>query len=162
MILNRISAIPGMGRLIRRGFHLWFLLSRGLTLGVRAAVIDRDGRVCLVRHTYVAGWQLPGGGVEIGEDAGLALARELREEAAVEITGPPLLHGIVSNRAVSRRDHVLIYVVRDFASTGPKVPDREIAEAAFWPLDALPDGTTPGTRERLAEIVAGRPPRATW
>ena len=37
--------------------------------------------------------------------------------------------------------------------TGPVTPVR---------LDALPDGVTPATRRRLAEIVEGLPPAADW
>ena len=67
MRLPRILQTKFAGRLLRRTFHTYWRFSRGMTLGVRAAVIDRDDRVFLIRHTYVPGWQLPGGGVEPGE-----------------------------------------------------------------------------------------------
>ena len=38
-----------------------------MTLGVRAVVLDGENRVFLVKHCYVSGWHLPGGGVEVGE-----------------------------------------------------------------------------------------------
>lgn len=145
-----------------RLLHAWFLVSRGLTLGVRGAVLDEAGRVLLIRHTYVKGWHLPGGGVEIGETAVEALTRELREEGNVELTAPPILRGISFNTGASRRDHVLVYEVRAFRQLGPKVPDREIAEAAFFPIDSLPEGTTAGTRARLAEILGNAPIGDRW
>jgi len=145
-----------------RLLHLWFRLSRGLTLGVRAAIFDEAGRVFLIRHTYVKGWHLPGGGVEVGETALDALGRELREEANIELTGPALLRGIGFNTRSSRRDHVLVYEIRSFRQVGPKEPDREIAEAGFFPPDALPEGTTEPTRRRIAEIAAGRPAAERW
>jgi 8-oxo-dGTP pyrophosphatase MutT (NUDIX family) len=142
--------------------HLYFRLVRGLTLGVRAAVLDEVGRVFLVRHTYTPGWHLPGGGVEVGETLLEALAKELREEACIRLTGEPVLHGVFFNRRASRRDHVAVYVVRDFAVEGVKQPDREIAEAKWFALDALPEGTTAGTRRRLAEIAGGGMVGADW
>jgi ADP-ribose pyrophosphatase YjhB (NUDIX family) len=133
-----------------------------MTLGVRAVLLDGDRRVYLVRHTYLPGWHLPGGGVEAGETALDALTREVREEACLAITGAPQLHGVFFNEKISRRDHVLVYVVRHFAVIGPKKPDREIAEAGFFPLDALPADATPATRRRLDEILNGAPVAATW
>lgn len=154
--------MSGRPSFLFRILHLWFLISRGLTLGVRGAVIDQEGRVLLVRHTYLAGWHMPGGGVEVGETALDALTRELREEANIELTGPPILHGISFNDRASRRDHVLVYAVREFRQESPKAPDREIAEARFFPLDALPEGTTDGTRARLDEIARNSPTAARW
>jgi len=151
-----------LSRALRRMLHAYWRFARGLTLGVRAAVLDPAGRVFLIRHTYVRGWHLPGGGVEAGESARSALARELREEACIEIVGEPRLHGLYFNRNVSNRDHVLLYVVRDFRILEAKTPDREIAEAGFFPIARLPEGTTPATRRRLGEIASGTTPSATW
>ena len=50
--------------LLRRAFHFYWRFARGMTLGVRAACFNADGQIFLVRHTYVPGWYMPGGGVE--------------------------------------------------------------------------------------------------
>jgi 8-oxo-dGTP pyrophosphatase MutT (NUDIX family) len=159
---------PGDGRLTRlqhlriRLLHLYFRFARGMTLGVRAAVLNDRGEVFLIRHTYTPGWHLPGGGVEVGETMVDALVKELREEACISLTGPAPLFGVYFNRNISRRDHVALYIVRDFIVNEVKKPDMEIAEARFFPLDALPQGLTPGTRRRLAEIAGGTVPAAEW
>ena len=149
-------------RALVRTMHLVWRVTRGMTLGVRAAVLDESGRVFLIRHTYTPGWYLPGGGVEPGETALDALTRELAEEALVVPTAEPALHGVFFNRTISPRDHVVCYVVRDFRMLGEKRPDREIAESGFFSLDALPEGTTGATRRRLAEILDGRERSAEW
>jgi ADP-ribose pyrophosphatase YjhB (NUDIX family) len=147
---------------IRRVLHAYWRFSRGMTLGVRAVVIDAQDRVLLIQHTYVSGWYLPGGGVEPGETVGAALARELREEGGVALEGAPVLHGVFFNRRVSRRDHVALYVVRDFRQAETPRPNFEIVAHGFFPRDALPEGTTAATRARLAEIFDGTPVSETW
>jgi 8-oxo-dGTP pyrophosphatase MutT (NUDIX family) len=149
-------------RVLRRAAHVYWRFSRGVTLGVRGVVLDEDGRVFLVRHTYTPGWHFPGGGVEVGETALDALHRELSEEARVELTDAPALHGIFLNRRISRRDHVVVYVVRAFRVLEVKRGDREIAEAGFFPVADLPAGITRATRARLDEILSGRAPPPVW
>jgi ADP-ribose pyrophosphatase YjhB (NUDIX family) len=150
--------LPGVGRLL----HLYWRFSRGLTLGVRTIVLDQRERVFLIRHTYARGWHFPGGGVEPGETALEAARRELREEAEIELLGQPNLHGLFFTRGASRRDHIVVYLVRDFRVLREKAPDKEIAEAGFFDLDALPEGLTRGTRERLEEIAGQAPLRPEW
>src|SRR4051812_28077284 len=91
---------------LRQFVHLYFRFARGMTLGVRAVVLDANDRVFLVRHTYVSGWYLPGGGVEVGQTFRAALETELREEGCITLTGEPVLHGVFLNSHVSLRDHV--------------------------------------------------------
>lgn len=134
-----------------------------MTFGVRALVHDAENNsVFLIRHTYVPGWQLPGGGVETGETAETALRRELAEEGGIEIVGNPELRSIHFNRHVSRRDHVAVFLVCDWRQPKPKLPDREIAAAGFFPIDDLPAGTTVGTRRRIEEVLNDRPATPDW
>jgi 8-oxo-dGTP pyrophosphatase MutT (NUDIX family) len=147
---------------LRRIFHLYWRFARGMTLGVRGVVLDREGRVFLVEHSYVSGWHLPGGGVEVGESFGEALRRELLEEGRIEVRGQPALHGVFFNSHVSRRDHVAVYVVRDFSQDRLPEPNREIVACGFFEAAALPAETTEGTRLRIAEVLESKPPIPTW
>jgi 8-oxo-dGTP pyrophosphatase MutT (NUDIX family) len=131
--------------------HRVFYLTRGMTVGVRAACFDGEGRVFLVRHTYVPGWYMPGGGMERGETALGALHKELREEGNLVVKGEPQLVHVYYNRKASKRDHVLFYRV-DVEQTTPRLPNMEIAESGFYALDALPDGVTDATLRRLREL----------
>ena len=153
---------PFAARMRSRIAHLSFHAWRPMTLGVRGVVVGADGAVLLVRHSYVPGWHFPGGGVEVGETFLEALERELVEEACVRPTGKPALHGLYFNGHVSIRDHVAIYVIRDFEVLGTRAPDREIEEARFFPRRALPEGASAGTRRRLAEIFDGAPVSDHW
>jgi ADP-ribose pyrophosphatase YjhB (NUDIX family) len=140
--------------------HRFFFLSRGMTLGVRAACFDARGRVFLVRHTYVPGWYLPGGGMERHETALEALRKELREEGNLVMVGRPELVHVYFNRRASKRDHVLFYRAT-VEQTAPRSPDREIADSGFFALDALPAETTDATLRRLREL-SGKAERSDY
>jgi ADP-ribose pyrophosphatase YjhB (NUDIX family) len=147
---------------LKRALHLYWRFARGLTIGVRALVIDATGRVFLVKHSYIAGWHLPGGGVEAGETLMTALARELREEGNIDLNGPSPLFAVYFNRQASRRDHVALYVVRSFVQRGPPRPNHEIVAHGFFAPDSLPEETTLSTRARIAEVLGERTAPEIW
>jgi ADP-ribose pyrophosphatase YjhB (NUDIX family) len=149
---------PALGRV----FHVYWRFARGMTLGVRGVVLDGETRVFLVKHSYVSGWHLPGGGVEVGESFRDALERELMEEGRIELTGEPVLHGVFFNSHVSRRDHVAVYVIRQFRQTGLPEPNREIVDCGFFAAAALPPDATEGTRLRVAEVLENREKITSW
>ena len=162
MTTNLQRLRTGFEPALRRLFHLYWWFARGMTLGVRAVVLDAEDRVFLVKHSYVSGWHLPGGGVETGETLREALQRELAEEGRIELSGEPALHGVFFNGHVSRRDHVAVYLVRHFTQDRLPEPNGEIIACGFFEPRALPEETTQGTRLRILEVLENRPPIQTW
>jgi ADP-ribose pyrophosphatase YjhB (NUDIX family) len=139
-------------RVLTRVMHFCFFIIRGMTVGVRAACFDDQGRIFLVRHTYIRGWHMPGGGLDRDETVRQGIAKELREEGNLEMTAPPELLHVYYNRRTSRRDHVVFFRCQ-VRQTAPKIRDREIAESGFFTLDNLPQGTTSATLRRLSEMA---------
>jgi 8-oxo-dGTP pyrophosphatase MutT (NUDIX family) len=148
---------------LRTRLHLYQVgVRKRLTVGVRAVLIDRS-RVLMVRHTYLPGWQFPGGGVEPGETAELAAARETMEETGYFVHGRPELHGLFLNRiAGGARDHVAVYIWREFNTQLEFAPNMEIAECKWVEADALPNDVEAGTARRVTEILRKGRPDAEW
>ena len=148
--------------LFHRVLHYFFLMSRGLTMGVRAVVRSPDGKFLLVRHTYIAGWHFPGGGVDRGETAEDALVKELRQETGLVLTGRPRLYGVYFNGAVSNRDHVLVYLCEAGGQPPSSPRSLEIAEIGYFAFEELPEGTDRGAIDRMREILGAQGRSVTW
>jgi 8-oxo-dGTP pyrophosphatase MutT (NUDIX family) len=131
--------------------HTFFRMKRPMTLGVRILATNEEGQICLVRHTYVQGWHLPGGGVERGETGLQAALKEAREEAGLLIAPSDMtLRSIHTNFESFRGDHVLFYVASKWIKVATNVA-HEIADCRFFDPLALPEDTTPATRRRIGE-----------
>src|SRR5437870_1491431 len=142
--MNRIGQLLSMGHKIR---YTYWRIFEPTIVGVRALIV-RDNRVMLVRHTYLKGWYLPGGGVERGETVYSALCREVAEECSLKVKSATL-SAVYSNIDQNRNDHILLYCVEDF-EPGEESPFRkfEIADANFFDIDSPPSDSTPATRRR--------------
>ena len=143
-----------------------FLTLKGLwhrmTLGARVMVVDGD-KVLLIRHTYVPGWQFPGGGASPGETLESCGARETLEETGYRVVGPMQLFGIYHNSStVTDRDHVAFYVAKQFEVGFAFKPNHEIAESGWFDRRALPEKVTPATSQRIDEYFDHAPRRDIW
>ena len=147
---------------LTKALQRYWRFRRGLTMGVQGCILDRDGRLVLVRHGYQPGWHLPGGGVESGETVEVALSRELDEEVAIKATAPPELFGLYANFERFPGDHIALFVVRDWEQSRIWTPSFEIQERAFFAPDSLPDSITSGARRRVAEVLGGKPRSSMW
>lgn len=147
-------------RLAWRARNAWHRVARPLTMGVRAIVLDGDS-VLLIRHSYVPGWHLPGGGVDKGETLVEAMKREVREEVGLHIECKAQPLGMYARFRSGASDHVALFVADSWRGV-PRADGFEILEAAFFPLDRLPEETTPATRRRLAEYRGLEPLAERW
>lgn len=143
--------LPKLARFLHFVQRLRWRLARPTTVGVRLLAV-KEGEVLLVKHTYLDGWYLPGGGVRSGETLGDAMAREAAEEAGVELHELRLF-GVYSSFLEGKSDHIVVFVCEAF--TWRKVSSREIESIDCFALSELPEGTSPGTRRRIAEYTAG-------
>jgi 8-oxo-dGTP pyrophosphatase MutT (NUDIX family) len=130
-----------------------------VALGVAGAVFDPQGRVLLVKQTYLPDWRLPGGGVGRGEHPDSAIRRELSEEVGLA-GGSASLFGLYA-----RRTGLATHLVALYRITGAEIAFRrnwEVREILFADPAAPPAGTAPTALRRLAELSGARQPSQRW
>lgn len=151
LMLNLLSLLPK--GITKRLVHGQALVRNPFSLGVRVFVSDCDDDVLLVRHSYLPGWYLPGGGVDAGEIMADAARRELHEETGIIAKSDPHLLGVYLNREAFGRNHIGFYRIdRWERGEGYLKANEEIVEARFFKLNNLPEDTTPATMRRLSEL----------
>ena len=136
----------------------WWRLARVPLQGSRVLAFDDHGRLLLIRHSYGSGsWMLPGGGIARGEDPLAAALRELAEETGLGLARPrgcavaeEPLYGTVNR----------VHLFTGSAQGTLAIDGREIIEAAFFALDALPDELSPALSRGLPGwlVAAQYPP----
>ena len=100
---------------------------------VAAALIDADNAILIQQRApgkHLAGrWEFPGGKVEPGEAAAVALARELAEELGIEVL-PDALHpfAFVCEPRETGEMILLLYLCREWRGT----PQAIDASALRW------------------------------
>ena len=108
---------------------------------VAAALIERDGKVLLVRPHDADEFALVAGYPEPFESIEAAAVRETREETGLEIQIERIL-GTFSCEPMGR-NLVLVVCVASVTGGSFRLQTEELAEAAWFPLDQLPDWPAP-------------------
>jgi 8-oxo-dGTP pyrophosphatase MutT (NUDIX family) len=149
--------------MIRRAAGKLFILAKALAhpvaFGAAGAVYDENGRVLLVRQSYMPGWRLPGGGIDRRETPEQGVLRELHEE--VGLTGGTARFFGLYTRPMGLATNVIAL----FQVTGGAVafrPSLEIREIVFADPGAPPAGCTEATLRRLAELSGAAPVSPWW
>jgi ADP-ribose pyrophosphatase YjhB (NUDIX family) len=138
-----------------RRVAVWAAIPRS-PVGAAVVLFDRDGRLLLVRPAYERGnaWTLPGGWAKRGEDLDAAARREAREELGIDVV---VRRPAATARGPFREVSVAFEAEwRGEPALGPL--DAEIAEARFFPVDALPPLSGPA-RRLVYDALAAREPR---
>ena len=108
-----------------------------------SALIPRGAGILMVAEGAVGDtnvtWMLPGGRVEAGESLETALAREIREETGLMVTGTPVL--AFSVEIVAEMDDLVgawravTFACRAEGEVAPADPDGLILEAEWVPIE---------------------------
>lgn len=131
---------------------LWWRTLRPTVHGCRIVALDRDGRVLLIRQSYGPNhWLTPGGSIARGEDPVDTAVRELTEETGCTLGEARKIVEIVE-RPMGAYNVVHVVVGR---ASGTVRPDRrEVDEADWFALDALPADISPGIAAGLPGWIA--------
>ena len=116
---------------------------------VRGALIE-DDRVLLVRERSDGLWTLPGGFADVGRSAAENVAKEILEEAGVEVTVRHLYglrHKAKQAYEPDARDFYKLFFLCERAGDREPTPGHDTSEARFFPRSELP----PLSRGRVIE-----------
>jgi ADP-ribose pyrophosphatase YjhB (NUDIX family) len=120
-------------------------------VGVYAVIFD-EGQVLLAHRRDIDWWNLPGGGMEIGETVEEAIRREVLEETGLDVEVEYLL-GVYSKP--QKQEVVLTF--RCHVIGGKLSATAESRECRFFPPDALPENTLPKHRQRVEDALLNQP-----
>lgn len=129
------EAVHGVARRVCESCRTVHYADPKVAVGV---AVFRDDRLLLVRRVMEPGrgrWTVPGGFLDLGEDPRIAAAREVLEEAAIEVEVGDVLD--VYANPIEEGGTVFVLFAGRWVSGEPQAGD-DADEAAFFRRDELP------------------------
>jgi 8-oxo-dGTP diphosphatase len=142
-------------RVAYRMMRVYWRLTHASTHGALVA-LWHNGKILLVKNSYVPYWSLPGGYVNAGESAIDAALRELKEEVGLEVPASKLIRAVdLEHEWEGKREHVEIFSLEVDAPPSIAVDHREVVAAHFFRSDeALRLDLFPPIRRHITERMA--------
>ena len=143
--------------------RFWWRLRRPVRIQGAQVALWHGGQILVVRHSYIAGYGLPGGRFKRGEDPRQAARRELAEELGISVA-PNQLTALGSQTYAFEHGEVTghIFEYRPAERPVPQIDQLEIVEARFVDIEEALAGTnSPHLRGYLERIGGARPPDAS-
>lgn len=113
-----------------------------------SALIFEGGRILLAHRRDIDWWNLPGGGMEVGETVEEALHREVYEETGLKVEIEQLV-GVYSKP--QKQEVVLTF--RCHVTDGIPGETAETRECRYVAPENLPDNTLPKHRQRVEDAL---------
>ncbi len=130
----------------------WWRLAKVQLEGCRVIARDAAGRVLLIRHSYGSGnWMLPGGGIGRSEALLAAALRELAEETGLELESARCL-AVLEEPLYGTINRVHLF--EGISRGEPRADGREVIEARFFPVSAMPEELSPALARHMPGWLA--------
>lgn len=120
------------------------------TASAAAIIVNERQEILLLEHAIRAGagWGIPGGFLEYGEQAEEAVRRELLEETALELENVELFRVRIINRHIE-------FLFRADANGVAEIKSREIKSIGWFGADELPEQMPLAQRSIIRKVLIG-------
>jgi 8-oxo-dGTP diphosphatase len=126
-------------------------------MGAVAVIRNAAGEVLVVKPVYKAGWELPGGAVEMGESPKAAWERELFEELRLHLEAGPMLCVDYNSPTDDYVESVMflfeIALLDDSTAASIQLDPAELSEYRFVALEVALELLDPRVSRRLGAVM---------